>query len=82
VQRSSQALGKSVGYTAIPVAQASATMKNEWHMPAVLVDWMDSLNTLVGMGYAAGISPDVQQLLGRAPIAFEQFAKDHVSAWQ
>jgi uncharacterized protein YbjT (DUF2867 family) len=78
----SQALGKPVGYTAIPVAQASATMKNEWHMPAVLVDWMDSLNTLVGMGYAAGISPDVQQLLGRAPIGFAQFAKDHASAWQ
>jgi uncharacterized protein YbjT (DUF2867 family) len=78
----SQALGKPVGYTAISVEQASGTMKNEWQMPAELVDWMDSLNTLVGLGYASGISPDVQQLLGRAPIGFAQFAKDHASAWQ
>jgi uncharacterized protein YbjT (DUF2867 family) len=81
-QMLSQALGTTVGYTAISLAQASATMKNEWQMPAMLVDWMDSLNTLVGLGYASGISPDVQQLLGRAPIAFEQFAKDHIAAWQ
>lgn len=78
----SQALGRAVGYTAIPVAQASNTMKNEWQMPALLVDWMDSLNTLVGMGYASGISPDVAQLLGREPISFAAFAKDHVTAWQ
>jgi uncharacterized protein YbjT (DUF2867 family) len=78
----SRALGKTVGYAPISVAQASATMRDEWHMPAILVDWMDSLNTLVGLGYAAGISPDVQSLLGRAPIRFEQFAKDHAAAWQ
>jgi uncharacterized protein YbjT (DUF2867 family) len=78
----STALGKTVGYTAIPVEAASNTMKNEWKIPAELVDWMDSLNTLVGMGYASGISPDVAQLLGRAPIGFEQFASDYVTAWK
>jgi uncharacterized protein YbjT (DUF2867 family) len=78
----SQALAHPVGYTAVSVEHSSGVMRNEWHMPAVLVDWMDSLNTLVGMGYAAGISPDVQNLLGRAPISFAQFAKDHATAWQ
>jgi uncharacterized protein YbjT (DUF2867 family) len=78
----SKVLGKPVGYTPLSVAQASATMRNEWHMPAPLVDWMDSLNTLVGLGYAAGVSSDVQSLLGRAPIRFEQFAKDHATAWR
>jgi uncharacterized protein YbjT (DUF2867 family) len=78
----SQALGRTVGYTPIPVAAASNTMKNEWKMPAELVDWMDSLNTLVGLGYASGISPDVAQLLDRAPTTFAQFAEDHKSALQ
>jgi uncharacterized protein YbjT (DUF2867 family) len=78
----SKALGKTVGYMPIPVKAASNTMKDEWKMPADLVDWMDSLNTLIGLGYASGISPDVQSLLSREPISFAQFAKDHAKLWQ
>jgi uncharacterized protein YbjT (DUF2867 family) len=78
----SQALGRTVGYTPISVEYSSDVMRNEWKMPEPLVDWMDSLNTLVGKGYAAGISPDVQNLLSRTPITFTQFAKDHACAWQ
>lgn len=77
----SQAVGRTVDYTPITVEYSSGVMRNEWKMPSVLVDWMDSLNTLVGMGYAAGISPDVHNLLGRQPITFAQFAKDHAGAW-
>jgi uncharacterized protein YbjT (DUF2867 family) len=77
----SQATGKTIGYTAIPVEAASKTMANEWHMPAPLVDWMDSLNTLIGLGYAGAISPDVETLLGRKPISFAQFARDHAKVW-
>jgi uncharacterized protein YbjT (DUF2867 family) len=80
--RLSQALGRTVGYTPITVEDSSGVMRNEWKMPSVLVDWMDSLNTLVGKGYAAGISPDVQNLLGRKPITFAQFAQDHALAWK
>lgn len=75
-------LGKPVGYTPVSVAHSSGVMLNEWKMPAVLVDWMDSLNTLVGLGYASSISPDVQNLLGREPIRFAQFAQDNASAWK
>jgi uncharacterized protein YbjT (DUF2867 family) len=77
-----QALGHAVGYTAVSVAHSSGVMLNEWKIPAILVDWMDSLNTLVGMGYASAISPDVQTLLGREPIRFAQFARDHANAWK
>jgi NAD(P)H dehydrogenase (quinone) len=75
-------LGKSVGFTPITVEYAATTMKNDWGMPQVMVDWMTSLNQLVSGGYAAGISPDTQTLLGRKPITFAQFAKDHLSQWQ
>ncbi len=78
----SNALGKTVGYTPISVEYSSGVMRNEWHMPAPLVDWMDSLNTLVGMGYAAGLSPDAQQLLSHPPISFAQFTHDYAASWQ
>ncbi len=77
----STALGRTVSYMPITVEQSSSVMRDEWKMPAQLVDWMDSLNTLVGQGYASGISTDVQSLLGRAPIQFAQFAKDHAKTW-
>jgi hypothetical protein len=51
-------------------------------MPEVMIDWLGSLNALVAAGYTAGISPDTQALLGRAPIRFAQFAADHRAAWQ
>ncbi len=75
-------LGKTVSYTPISVEASSSAMRNEWHMPAPLVDWMDSLNTLVGMGYAAGISPDTEQLLGRKPISFREFSRDYAASWK
>jgi uncharacterized protein YbjT (DUF2867 family) len=78
----SKALSKPVGFTPISVEYAANTMETEWGMPEVMVDWMSSLNQIVSAGYAAGISPDVQTLLGRAPITFQQFAKDHAVQWQ
>ncbi len=47
-----------------------------------LVDIMMSLHRVIAAGYAAAISPDVQQLLGRAPITFERYVADHVSTWR
>jgi uncharacterized protein YbjT (DUF2867 family) len=78
----SRAIGRPVGYTAIPIEAASRTMKEEWHMPPVLVEWMDSLNTIVSAGYAAGVSPDVENILGRKPISFAQFAQDFAHVWK
>ena len=78
----SQAVGHTVGFTAIAVDQAVNTMKNDWGMPEVMVDWMSSLNQIISAGYAAGISSDVQNLLTREPITFKQFAQDHAALWR
>jgi hypothetical protein len=51
-------------------------------VPEVLVEWLASLNALVAAGYAAGISPDLQVLLGRPAIGFERFVSDHLAAWK
>jgi hypothetical protein len=51
-------------------------------MPGWMVELLDSLNRVVAAGYAADISPDTAQLLGRAPIKTRTFAQDHLAAWK
>jgi uncharacterized protein YbjT (DUF2867 family) len=77
----SQELGRRVGFHAISPEYSASVMRDEWKMPVVMVDWMDSLNRLVSAGHAAVISNDVQDLLGRPPITFTQFARDYASQW-
>jgi uncharacterized protein YbjT (DUF2867 family) len=77
----SRLLGRPVQFVAVPQEAAVADMQGSG-MPPSLVDWLASLNALVAKGYAAGISPDVATLLGRAPISFERFAADHLAAWR
>jgi uncharacterized protein YbjT (DUF2867 family) len=78
----SKAIGRNVGYTPISLEYSSGVMRNEFKMPAQLVDWLDSAFVFTSKGYAASISPDAEQLLGRKPISFAQFACDYASNWQ
>jgi uncharacterized protein YbjT (DUF2867 family) len=75
------ARGEPVKYVAVTDEQGMAALRgmgmDEW-----LVDIMMSLHNVIAAGYAAGVSPDVEQLLGRAPISFRRFVADHVSAWR
>ncbi len=73
---------RPVGFTPISIDAATTTMKKEWGLPDAMVDWLSSLNQIVSAGYAAGISPDVATLLGRAPITFAQFAQNHAPSWR
>jgi uncharacterized protein YbjT (DUF2867 family) len=72
--------GHPVRYVNVPMQAAEDTMKS-WGMPAVIVDWMMSLHTVVRNGWAAGVSEDFKRLTGRDPIAFSQFAADHAKAF-
>jgi uncharacterized protein YbjT (DUF2867 family) len=76
-----QVLGQSVRYQAVPFEGAVQAMQ-AMGMPGWVVELMDSLNRIVAAGYAAGISPDVERLLGRKPITMAQFARDYSAAWQ
>jgi uncharacterized protein YbjT (DUF2867 family) len=77
----SQAVGHSVKYQPISADEALNTMK-QWGLPALVLEAMDSLNHIVAQGYAAGVSPDVEALLGRKPITFAQFANDYAAVWK
>jgi len=42
---------------------------------------VSGLYTITRFGNAAEVTDDVQQILGRAPISFRQFVKDHRDVW-
>jgi uncharacterized protein YbjT (DUF2867 family) len=73
----SSALGKPISHTSVPTQAAVETMQ-QWQMPTWLITLMDSLNHIVGAGYAAGVSPDVEKILGRQPIRFAQYVSEIV----
>jgi uncharacterized protein YbjT (DUF2867 family) len=73
-------LGRNISFVEVSQEAGRASMA-QMGMPDALVEWLASLNALVSAGYAGAISPDVQTLLGRAPIEFRQFVQDFKGAW-
>ena len=80
MQVMSEILGRNISFVEVSQEAGRASMA-QMGMPDALVEWLASLNALVSAGYAGGISPDVQTLLGRAPIEFRQFVQDFKGAW-
>jgi uncharacterized protein YbjT (DUF2867 family) len=76
----SAGIGRTVQYVDIPAESATEAMTS-MGMPAVVIDWLMSLNAVIKAGYAAGISEDVLRLTGHTPRTFEMFVKDHAAAW-
>lgn len=67
----------------VPVTDdAAIASMRESGTDAWTIDTLMSLNRLIASGYAAGVSPDVQTLLGRAPIAFARFVADYIESWR
>jgi uncharacterized protein YbjT (DUF2867 family) len=76
-----EAIGRPVRYQPVSFEQANAAMAG-MGMPPWLVELMDSLNRVIAAGWAAAVSPDVQALLGRAPIDARRFAADNAAVWR
>lgn len=77
----SEVTGKAITYTNVPEEDARQGMLAQgWPAPAV--EYMLTLFSHLRAGAAANTTDTVQQVLGRAPISFEQFARDHADAWQ
>jgi uncharacterized protein YbjT (DUF2867 family) len=66
------ALGRTISY--VPMRQAGMTA---WSIETLM-----SLNRIIAAGYTAEVSPDVQRVLGRAPIRFDRFVADNLAAWR
>lgn len=77
----SAATGREVRYVPVSEEQFQGAMSGAG-MPAAYVGLMTGLYAMVRAGYTATVTDDVQRVTGRAPISFEQFARDHVTSWQ
>jgi uncharacterized protein YbjT (DUF2867 family) len=73
-------ISRPVAYVDVPESAAAEAMTG-MGCPAILVDWLMSLNAIVKAGYAAGQSPDVLRVTGQAPRTFAAFAQDHRDIW-
>jgi uncharacterized protein YbjT (DUF2867 family) len=73
--------GRKISYIAISDDDAREAMKSAgW--PPEQVEFMIGLFNFVRQGWTASISPAVSSVLGREPIAFEQFARENADAWK
>ncbi len=81
VQILSDVLGRTISFVEVS-REAGRTSMVQMGIHETMVQWLDSLNAIIAAGYAGGISPDVQTLLGRSPIDFRQFVKDNPKVWQ
>jgi uncharacterized protein YbjT (DUF2867 family) len=73
------AIGKPVKYVAVDDAALRSAMAAA---PKPLTELMSVLFGLVRVGHTAGVSPDVEKVLGRKPTTFASFARDYAAAWK
>jgi uncharacterized protein YbjT (DUF2867 family) len=77
--RFTAALGRPVTYLPVTDEQFRAAVKG-FLTPSYL-ELMSALYAMVRAGYTEVKTTTVQELLGRAPIGFDQFIRDHRSTW-
>jgi uncharacterized protein YbjT (DUF2867 family) len=75
----SKATGKTIKFVNVDDAALRKAMADA---PQKLTDLMSVLMGYVRAGYTGDISPDIEKILGRKPITFAKFAKDHASVWK
>jgi uncharacterized protein YbjT (DUF2867 family) len=76
----STVVGRKINYVDISEDAASQGMKAAG-MPEVLVDAFMELNRIAKAGNASNVSPVVEQVTGKKPISFEQFARDYADVF-
>ena len=77
----SQIVGRKINYVDVPEDAARSEMKQSG-MPDVLIDMTMELYELYKAGYASDVTPTVEQVTGKKPISFVQFANDYAEAFK
>ena len=75
----SQAVGFPVKYTPVTDDEHRAAMQN--YIPADYLEFLIMLYGGIREGWTEVVSQDVNQVLGRPPITFAQFAQDYKEVW-
>jgi uncharacterized protein YbjT (DUF2867 family) len=74
------AIGKPVGFEAISDAEARQQQVT-WGAPAPLVEARLSIFRAIREGRLAAVTDTVERVLGRRPIAFDQWARENARAF-
>jgi uncharacterized protein YbjT (DUF2867 family) len=77
----SEAAGRPVRYVDVPEEAAKKAL-TDYQMPGWMVDAMMELYSISKAGYTASVTPAVQEILGRPPRSFAEFARDNAAAWK
>lgn len=72
----SQITGRPINYVDVPEDKAEQQMLDS-KMPKWMVKMIMELNGISKAGYVAAVLPTVEQLTGRKPITFRQFAEEN-----
>lgn len=76
-----EATGRTVRFVDVPEEAARSAMLG-MQMPEWMVNAMMELNGIDKAGYAAAVTPTVQEITGSAPRSFRDFARENAAAWQ
>ena len=76
----SEATGRPVRYVAVPPEAAAEGMRAAG-VPDWLVDDLVFLDGLAAQGHLGAVTPTLEEILGRAPLTFADFARDYASAF-
>lgn len=72
--------GHPVRYIDISPEDHVAALRG-YGMPETGVTTMSALYAMVKAGWTDAVSPEVERILGRPPVAFADWARDHAAAW-
>src|ERR1035437_4716440 len=81
VEKLSRVAGKMISYIPISENIARETLLKAG-IPIDLIERWTDFYRKVRQGLCSPISTDVESVLGRSPILFDQYAKDHAASWQ
>ena len=77
----SEVSGRTIAYQSISdAAMRQGALENG--LPETNVDYLSVLYQVTRAGTLAERTPDVEQILGRAPISFVEFARQNQNAWK
>lgn len=81
VEKISKVAGRTITYAPISEESARAGLEARGIPTGLIERWTDFFRK-VRTGLGAVISPDVETVLGRSPILFDQYIVDHASSWK
>ena len=80
-EKISKVAGKKVSYVAISDDDMRNAMQQQGTPPTIVEGLVDLMHYYIA-GKAEEVSPDVERVLGRKPISFDQFARDNAVAFK